>query len=337
MKKIALRMILTIPSAGLCVALLLFAYNGIKRDIGYRSEHPGFDVILGDSDICAFSFVGEILYAGGADGLFAIDTQTLAVREVGDYAYVRALLRDSSGLLVGHDAGLTRIGADGATENFTTSNLLPDNRVNALLLDGKNRLWVGTWGGAVMIDGNNVTLFNTKNGLLDNMVNVIAEDGQGDIWFGSYVAPRGGVSVLTYAGWQYFTREDDLLHSNITSIICAPDGSMIAGGGLYTRGGGTGFVCRGERWVRDRFYTKENGLAGEKIRSLYYDSKGRLWVGSEYDGLTVFRDGNSEVFDETSGLSCNEVKIIIEDDHGNIWIGTRRGITRILKGVLNHE
>jgi ligand-binding sensor domain-containing protein len=337
MKKTIIRISLVVFALLFCAVLLLIALNSIKKSIESKAEREGFDVVLEDKDICAFSFDGDILYAGGADGLYAIDIRTLEAWEIGDYSYIRALQKDAGGLFIGHDSGLTYIRDDGYTETVTTEDYLPDNRVNALLLDSLGRLWIGTWGGAVQIDGDKVTLYDTRNGLIDNMVNVIYEDSRSGIWFGSYVAPRGGISILTEGVWQYFTTGDDLPHANITAIIGTGDGRVTAGGGLYNRGGGVEFIYRNGRWEKEIIYTKESGLAGEKIRSLYIDSQKRLWAGSEYDGLAVLSGSGALILDETCGLSCYEVKIIREDKNGDIWLGTRRGVTRITKGVLENE
>jgi ligand-binding sensor domain-containing protein len=112
---------------------------------------------------------------------------------------------------------------------------------------------------------------------------------------------------------------------------------VIVGGGLYTKGGGTGFVYQDGRFIKSSAFTVENGLAGEKIRSLFEDSGNRLWVGSEYDGLAVIYGDKSIILDKAHGLSCDEVKIIREDSSGNMWIGTRSGVTRIMKGVIAYE
>ncbi len=319
----------------LCALLLYAALRGIKGEAEKCTGRPGYDVILEGRDICALAFDGKILYAGGADGLYEIDTETFMSKEVGGFEYIRTLFWDGKGLWIGHDAGLSYLSDTVFT--FTASDFLPDNRVNAFIIDSKNRMWIGTWGGAVMIDGEDITLYNTENGLLDSMVNVIFEDSWGDIWFGSYVAPRGGVSVLTESGWQYFTTRDGLLHANITSIIETGGGMVIVGGGLYTKGGGTGFVYQDGRFIKSGVFTVENGLAGEKIRSLFEDSGNRLWVGSEYDGLAVIYGDKSIILDKAHGLSCDEVKIIREDSSGNMWIGTRSGVTRIMKGVIAYE
>ena len=321
------------------VLLIIYFVVNVNNDLQSSSKKQGFDVLLMDKDFNSLAFQGDILWAGGANGLFKVDRKTLKSDEVGSFKFIRALLITKQGLWVGHDNGLTLIEKNGssATVSYTTQNGLPDNRVNALMEDKDGSLWVGTWGGAAKFDGKSFAVLTAKDGLLDDMVNVISADNQGGIWFGSYVAPRGGISVLRDGKWQYFTTKDALLHANVNAIIQLNDHSMLCGGGLYTFGGGTKFVFQNDTWVKTSTLTKADGIAGEKVRSLYEDSKGKLWVGSEYDGLAVFATANwpttSFKLDNKSGLSSNEVKKIVEDVDGNIWLGTRRGITKLTRGV----
>lgn len=319
--------------------LIVYVFISINNDVQTNAKKQGIDLLLMDKDFNSLAFQGDILWGGGANGLFKVAPKTLKADEVGSFKFIRALLVTKQGLWVGHDNGLTLIGKDGAVApvTYTTQNGLPDNRVNALMETADGALWIGTWGGAAKFDGKSFDVLTSKDGLLDDMVNVITADDQGGIWFGSYVAPRGGISVLRNGTWHYFTTKDALLHANINSIIQLKDHSMLCGGGLYTMGGGTKFAFQNDTWVKTSTLTKADGIAGEKVRSLYEDRKGRLWVGSEYDGLAVLATTTwpttSFKLDSKSGLFSNEVKKIVEDADGNIWLGTRRGITKLTNGV----
>lgn len=280
----------------------------------------------------------EIVWAGGSDGLFRIRENIS--EEIGDYRYVKALLVEGDEIWIGHDQGITVL--DGAAEknyekNYTVKEGLPDNRVNALCADPKGNVWAGTWGGvAVFEKGELKRTMTAKDGLIDNMINVIMPDDFGGMWFGSYVAPRGGLCVFHDDTWQYFTVNDDLRHSNINAVIQLVNRDVIAGGGLYTKGGGTVFTFDGMKWSAKTKIDKKDGLAGAKIRSLMEDSKKRLWVGSEYEGLAVFDNGVSKILTDKNGLSNNEVKCMKEDKDGAILIGTRMGLVRIDKGGLEN-
>ena len=205
-------------------------------------------------------------------------------------------------------------------------------------MDKDNRLLVGTWGGVTVFYGDQIIKTYTKNdGLLDNMVNVIMQDYLGGLWFGSYVAPRGGISILNNNKWQYFTTKDDLLHANINAIVQMKDKSVIVGGGLYTKGGATRFTYQNDQWVKAETFAENDGLAGEKVRSLFEDSQNRLWFGSEYNGLAVISNDKITILTKKTGLSNDEVKVMREDESNNIWIGTREGLIKINKGGIDNE
>lgn len=74
---------------------------------------------------------------------------------------------------------------------------------------------------------------------------------------------------------------------------------------------------------------RQHGLAGDKVRTIFEDSRGRLWFGSEYDGVAVFGDTRLAVIGEGDGLAGPEVKAIVEYPANTFWLGTNGGLTRI--------
>jgi ligand-binding sensor domain-containing protein len=117
----------------------------------------------------------------------------------------------------------------------------------------------------------------------------------------------------------------------VTSIIQTKDTSVYVGGGLLDRGGAVKLEKEKDIWVITQTISSKEGLAGAKVRSLFEDTSGKLWAGSEYDGLAIFDGKKSLQLKKSNGLSDDEVKAIIEDSHGFIWIGTKSGLTRIDK------
>jgi ligand-binding sensor domain-containing protein len=269
--------------------------------------------------------------------------------------YVRALVVDRAGVVwIGHQAGLTRW--DGRTFSaFDAASGLPEARVQALLLDREGRLWVGTWGGAAVcspgplgsapgggVDLGVAAMWKQANGLAADMVNVMLQDRRGGIWLGSSVAPRGGLSYLPPGSSprgrpQQFTVANGLPHNNVTCLLEARDGSVWAGTGFVDLGGAARFVIGGDgRWRLAETLGTARGLAGAKVRSMYQDSTGALWFGSEYDGVARMSESGANVFTSKQGLAHNEVQAMLQDSAGNLWLGTFNGVTRLSADAVVH-
>ena len=73
-------------------------------------------------------------------------------------------------------------------------------------------------------------------------------------------------------------------------------------------------------------YSVEDGLAQNQILSLYQDSKGYIWYGTNLGGVSVF-DGNTfKTINETDGLPSNVVFSVIEDDKSRMLFATNGGL-----------
>ena len=74
-------------------------------------------------------------------------------------------------------------------------------------------------------------------------------------------------------------------------------------------------------------YTVEDGLALNQVLSVFQDSKGYIYLGTNQAGFSVF-DGNKFVTYKTrDGLVDNVVYSFFEDDDGKIYIGTNGGLS----------
>jgi ligand-binding sensor domain-containing protein len=62
------------------------------------------------------------------------------------------------------------------------------------------------------------------------------------------------------------------------------------------------------------------------VRSIFEDSKGNFWFGSNEEGVCRY-DGNEFIyFTVQDGLTDNQIRNIQEDSLGNIWFGTGEGV-----------
>ena len=79
--------------------------------------------------------------------------------------------------------------------------------------------------------------------------------------------------------------------------------------------------------VMFRQITTSEGLSNNNINSLYRDSRGFLWIGTN-SGLNRHDSYNlQQYYQDTDGLPSNSIGNIFEDWDGNIWIGSEHGYT----------
>ena len=308
----------------------------IVRAVRLRpAPRPGFLVIRPPHEVSALVLDGDVVWAGGREGLYRIDRRSGRVLGTVDadrpLTYVRALLLDGPGSLwVAHAGGLTRIAAEGV-RTLTQRDGLPDDRVNCLMRSREGALWVGTWGGAARLDaaGVTVTVLRQRDGLLHDMVNVMLEDDAGGLWFGSYVAPAGGLTRWHAGRFQHWTVASGLPHNSVSALHQDRQGAVWAATGFSDRGGAARLERTDGTWRVAAALARQDGLAGDKVRSVLQDSSGVYWFGSEYDGIACWDGARFVRLTVADGLSSWETKVIVEDADGSLWLGTDDGVTRI--------
>ena len=66
--------------------------------------------------------------------------------------------------------------------------------------------------------------------------------------------------------------------------------------------------------------SESNDLSFCSARVLLEDSKDRLWVGSNDEGVQILsHDENNGLYSTLNGLPNNSVRALLEDKKGNIW------------------
>ena len=126
--------------------------------------------------------------------------------------------------------------------------------------------------------------------------------------------------------------------NNVTAI--AEDAS-----GLIWIGTPSGLIrydgYRFRRYTRDS--NAPNSLGGVFIRALALAKDGRLWIGTDADGLSVY-DPKTETFTQfrhrdgdASSLSHNTVRALAATPDGGMWVGTRAGINLQRAGHTDFE
>lgn len=75
-------------------------------------------------------------------------------------------------------------------------------------------------------------------------------------------------------------------------------------------------------------YTKDKGLPGNQVWSIYQDSKGYMWF-SATAGLIKYNGNDYKIYNKANGLIEFFAHNVREDSKGNIWAGCPRGVSKI--------
>ncbi len=244
---------------------------------------------------------------------------------------------------------------------------LPQVTVRTMLMNN-GLLWVGTEAGLVKFDGKNLEVFKqnkSENSISDNYISSLALGPSGDIWVGTL---GGGLNRLIEEGSkivQYpgeFSDEDvlDILPEDDVIWIGSlhgllrldPDSSVISRvqikknnspffktvKGIARDGTSLWFITKGSGLGRyfpdsdhvDWFEAGKNGLQANSFNTIFKDTSGRLWAGSENLGLVSIDTRTSppsfkHYSKQSHGLGANDLMAISDAGDGRLWLGSWNG------------
>lgn len=224
---------------------------------------------------------------------------------------------------------------------------LISNGVRHILLHDDG-LWIGTAAGFTRFDGR---AFRVPQGGTKAMVTAMARH-KGKIWvatgdgclyrgddkgFEPLPLERGDGHICdlkSYSGhlWALFSQPEKRF------FVCLDgkqsDGPIWSFDGLQPR-----FLCvwDGILWAGTRKglvplvgKKAEVQLPGKALTAAWADGRGRLWLGSENEGVTILGPDFHCRLDRENGLGDSHVQSIFGDQEGLVWICTSRGISKVV-------
>ena len=241
---------------------------------------------------------------------------------------VRDVINDSNNKLwIGTDKGLCSF--DYETEEFATyskkayeSNTLVDNSIFCLFKDRSGLIWVGTYKGISTFNPNTKFLHfksdkDDGNSISGDVIHGIYKDDDNLVWMGT---SEQGVNIMNGQEVKYLNTENSNLLSNTIQDITGYKDKVFIG-----TNGGLSVLVKGSENYTITNYTDKDGLPSNKIRSLFVDSKGCLWIGTN-KGLAILYSNNNKLVDLTymldeMGVSDKFIRAVYEDSKGNYYIG----------------
>ncbi|MCB0643538.1 MAG: hypothetical protein KDC44_17950, partial [Phaeodactylibacter sp.] len=204
--------------------------------------------------------------------------------------------------------------------------------IQAILMDRKNRLWVGTPNGLFYCEPLHSPEIRFLPALQGKPLNVISlyEDRFGLIWAGTF---GDGVYCLEPSTGQYrlLNEWDGLLNGSILSISGKSDQVWLATLGGVTEVENTRSVLQATGLTLHNF-NQNAGLGTNYIYKTFVDSKDRVWFATDGKGISVFENGRITNFptaqliedQDTIEMPLKAVYSITEDHSGHIWFSTDR-------------
>lgn len=259
------------------------------------------------------------------------------------YQFVRAITQDEQGFIwFGSHEGLHRFdGYQFLSFHHDTAkpNSLSSDVISSLVIDDKNRFWVGTSGGGLNLyrsktqDFIHINSESSFGALTNNVVNVLFEDSNGSLWVGT----ENGLNIVTESNGKIEVKQilqelgntQSLTHNTIHDISESDDQKIW----VATLGGGVSvFDFNGNFEKSVKFGTVDlSDYSNKFVNAIHIDGT-KVWLGTSDNGLLKYDSMNNslehfqfEASDPRSILS-NTIKKIYQDSKGKLWIATDKGL-----------
>jgi ligand-binding sensor domain-containing protein/GAF domain-containing protein/two-component sensor histidine kinase len=262
---------------------------------------------------------------------------------------INALFQDSKGnLWIGTGGGLELY--DHIQNTFihfkhseTDSSSLSNDNVTSICEDHNGNLWIATKDGGInRYDRARKTFIpfrhktDNQNSISSDNVYMTFVDKNNNLWIGSW---NGDVDIYRIEQNQFIRYPKisnnkkiirNIIEDSKRNIwICTHGDGLVQ---MNPDNKGNYQVTR--RYKHDK--DKINSLSGNDIFTILEDRQGKLWIGTENEGLNLFDSKmksfiryRSDIFDKSS-LSHNSIWSICEDATGNLWVGTHMGGINLL-------
>lgn len=232
--------------------------------------------------------------------------------------------------------------------------------VSTIYQDSARNMWFGLDNGITIMHDGTYSYYDKSNGLSDDSVVKIVEDKEKNIWIAT---DHGGIHKLSYGKFRTIsmpTTVNAIAQDNFRKVV------WIAGDdGLYcyqnkefiknsitdycknirirhvsVTSSGALLVSTYEKYGQLKFnldgsiesWTKESGIAGNRVRVVEELSNGDLYIGTT-TGLSIVdgKTGAVKNITKLDELDNDYIMCLFENSDGSVWVGTDGGGIFVLK------
>jgi signal transduction histidine kinase/ligand-binding sensor domain-containing protein len=206
-------------------------------------------------------------------------------------------------------------------DQWTTSDGLPQNSVNAIAQTPDGHLWLGTFGGLVRFDGSSFRLQERTDSGGRHVDRILSLD----------VAPDSALWIGTEAGVLRFKdgrfEEVELPEEFPDAVVRGL--RMDAEGGIWVGTQGGGLARLAGRMTRT--WREANGVPVGSIGSILSDAQGTIWVNSGDRFLSFDARGPTRAHLDIPRLGT-VVHPLLRDRSGALWLSFSDGVARVAEG-----
>jgi len=209
---------------------------------------------------------------------------------------------------------------------------LTNNNIFSLYEDANKRVWIGTYGGGLLLYNpinDNFSAFTVQSHQLSsNRIYAIEGDLSGNLWLGSNEGlTRFNPDTSQVTNFKYTADKNSISNNTVFSITYDSDNNAIWAG---TRAGLNKLSLHDETFTHYQSDLKKpNSLTHDMVTSLHLQDKNTLWVGT-FGGLNKLNIQTNKVINitEFDGLLNDNIFAIKQDSSGYLWLSSNQGLTR---------
>ncbi len=311
--------------------------------INYKNQQndPGS---LSNDDVRSLSFDKDnTLWTGTYNGLNKMVGSDKFIQIYSDPSNLRSLTKNTIKTTFVDNNGSLWIGIyyggvnmlNPANSNFVNYKQMPDGQglnydvISSIVEDKNGNVYIGTEGGGInILNPKTQTIENNEINFGDNSsynIKSLYLTQNRFLWIGTYGTGLYIYDITTHELVANYNKDTGLTHNSIYSILQENDSLYWIG----TFGGGLNLLNTRANSSTEIVHqsTISHSLSNNQIRSLKKDSKGNLWVATQY-GLNKLSAENLKnenyyfdhfFYDETKE-SGEDILVIYEDSKKQIWV-----------------
>lgn len=268
------------------------SFTRTEQDITNKRKYFGYNNVEADNNNWKWVYAGQHIYSYDNNKWAVYDPKVIGIggtfKIVNNKASGEVFFCSDSGLVIRKNNTWSMLDKSKIKE-------LPSNRVYFAKRDSKNRIWIGTFSGSVLIDENGkaTNLNDTQTILNGKCITSMDEDENGNIYFGLY---------------EYNRKNKQELNNDEGIAIWYANGDM------------------------KQFTTSNSGMPFNHVSKLLYDRNEKvLWIATDRAGLVRYdlKNGWENYHNDNSKIPTSYISDMAFDNNGILYLATRQGLVRV--------